>query len=100
MTSNNSLIVKEASIEDLETSLKQAAEDLRTFFTDLMDEVEQTTSGWSAETGSKQAADRAARRMIDASGRAVAVLETMATAVHNYGEEAHDIEVKNVAIVG
>ncbi|TQL70190.1 hypothetical protein FB381_4119 [Nocardioides albertanoniae] len=38
--------------------------------------------------------------MIDASGRAAAVLETMATAVHNYGEEAHDIEVKNVAVVG
>ena len=98
--SDNSLVVKEASIEDLETTLKTAAGDLRTFFTDLMDDVDQITAGWSAETGSKQAADRAARRMIDASGRAAAVLETMATAVHNYGEEAHDIEVKNVAIVG
>ncbi len=38
--------------------------------------------------------------MIEASGRAAAVLETMAITVHNYGEEAHDIEVKNVAIVG
>lgn len=73
---------------------------MRTFLHDLLDTVDQQVSGWTEETPSRQAQRRYERQLLAGADELAMALESVAAAVADHREKAHDTAVENVAIVG
>lgn len=98
--SERSLVVRQGSLTDIETALSTASESIREQLTALLDGVNAQTPAWLPETPSRVAQQDYERRLREGLTRLTDALDRVRDAVATYREEAREIEVENVAIVG
>jgi uncharacterized protein YukE len=98
--SERGLVVHQQAMTDIEDTLRQATDDVRSFLHDLLDAVDQQITGWTEETPSRQAQRRYEHQLLDGADELAKALESVAAAVASHREKARDTEVENVAVVG
>jgi 50S ribosomal subunit-associated GTPase HflX len=94
------LIVHQDALLGIAESLKSATDEITSHLTTTLDIADQQMSGWTQQTGSRQAQrdyDQRLRKGID---QLTAALDEVRAAVDRHRTDAHDTEVENVAIVG
>ena len=98
--SERSLVVHQDSLSDIEEAMSTASSAITDHITGLLDTVNAQTGKWTHETGSRVAQQDYERRLREGLTRLTDALESVNTAVAAYREDAREIEVENVAIVG
>ncbi len=98
--SERSLVVHQDSLADMEEAMSTASSAITDHITGLLDTVNAKTGKWTHETGSRVAQQDYERRLREGLTRLTAALDSVKTAVATYREDAREIEVENVAIVG
>jgi uncharacterized phage infection (PIP) family protein YhgE len=100
MAGDRSLVALQASMSQIEGSLRDATTNLADFMTQLTDTVAAQTAGWTEGTPSRIAQRAAEQRLTDAVGELKTALSAIADEVDIHRERCSDIELENVAIVG
>ncbi len=98
--SERGLVVHQGSLEDIETALTTATDELTVHLAGLLDRVDTTLAGWTDETPSRIAQRDHDRRLREGITRLTEALASVASAVASHREAAREAEVENVAIVG
>ena len=98
--SERSLVVHQGSLSAIEDAMATASDSIREHVTQLLDDVDARTPAWTPETPSRVAQQQHEQRLRDGLVRLTDALEQVRAAVATYREDAREIEVENVAIVG
>lgn len=98
--SERSLVVHQGSLSDIEEAMATASEAIHEQVTALLDSVNTKTPTWTEETPSRVAQRTYEQRLRDGLTRLTEALDQVKGAVATYREDAREIEVENVAIVG
>lgn len=98
--SSRSLVVHQGSLADIEGAMATASAAITEHITGLLDEVNARTGHWTRETGSRVAQQDYERRLREGLIRLTEALDTVRETVATYREDAREVEVENVAIVG
>jgi 50S ribosomal subunit-associated GTPase HflX len=98
--SERGLIVHQSALQEIAAALAAATDQITTQLTTTLDLVDQQMSGWTEETGSRQAQRDYDHRLREGIIRLTRALDEVRAAVDHHREDARDTEVENVAIVG
>ena len=95
-----SLVVHQEALSTIEASLTTATETITRQIDDLLQRVESLTPAW--EEGSESHAANLAhqQKLRDGVERLTTALDEVRTKLATYREDAREIEVENVAVVG
>lgn len=93
------LVVRQASLAEIETALTAATEAITQAVTTAMLDVDREVHGWSTATASRAAELDYQRRLKQGVERLTSALEQVRTAVADHREDARRIEVQNVALM-
>jgi hypothetical protein len=94
-----SLVVRKASLSDMEAALTAAHDEIVEQIRSLLDQVNARIQGWSPATASRAAEMDYQRRLRDGVDRLTAALEQVRAKLAEVREDAHSTEVDNVALV-
>lgn len=94
-----SLVVKQASLAEMESAMTAAHDDVVKTVQDALDRVNAKIQGWDPSTASRAAEMDFQRRLTAGVEKLAAALETVRTKLAEVATEAHEVEVENVAIV-
>ena len=97
--SDMSLVVRQASLSEIEAALSTAHDELVEQIDSLCERVNARIEGWSPATASRAAEMDYQRRLADGVERLTKALETVRTKLAEVAGSAHETEVENVAIV-
>ena len=97
--SDLSLVVKQASLAEMGEALGTAHDDIVDRVQTLLEQVNTRISGWDPSTASRAAEMDYQRRLEEGVARLTKALDTVRTKLAEVATEAHEAEVKNVAIV-
>lgn len=97
--SEMSLVVRQASLSDMEAALTAAHDEIVQQIRSVLDQVNSRIQGWSPSTASRAAEMDYQRRLRDGVERLTAALEQVRTKLSEVREDAHSTEVENVALV-
>ena len=97
--SDLSLVVKQASISEMEAALTTAHDEIVEQIDSLREQVNARIEGWNPATASRAAEMDYQRRLADGVERLTQALETVRTTLAEVATSAHETEVENVAIV-
>lgn len=96
--SERGLVVRQASLSEIEAALKTASDALRQQFKDLTEEVNKLTPSWDP-TSESWAAHRDHQTKLNDGVKALAdKLDKIRTTLGDYREDARQIELDNVTI--
>jgi hypothetical protein len=98
--SERSLVVHQSALSEIETAMTTASDEITSHVTGLLDAVNAQVGAWTEETPSRVAQRDYERRLREGLTRLTEALDQVRTAVADYREDAREIEVENVAIVG
>lgn len=98
--SERSLVVHQAALEQIEEAMTVASAQITSHVTGLLDTVNAQTPAWSRDTPSRVAQQDYERRLREGLARLTEALDSVRSAVATYRDDAREIEVENVAIVG
>lgn len=98
--SARSLVVRFGSVEAVEAALVSAHDELMSRVQDTLERVDDELVGWSVHTDSRAAQLERAYRLRQGAERLCAALEDVRAALVQVREDAHDTEVRNVAVIG
>lgn len=97
--SDLSLVVKQASLAEMEAALSTAHDEIVEQVGTLCERVNARIEGWSPATASRAAETDYQRRLTEGVERLTQALETVRTRLAELATSAHETEVENVAIV-
>ena len=95
-----SLVVHQDALSTIETALAQTTETITKQIDDLLTRVEDLTPGWEESSESHTAQLAYQQKLRDGVERLTTALDEVRTKLATYREDAREIEVENVAIVG
>ena len=95
-----SLIVHQASLEDMEAAMTDAQAAITSQIKSALDQVDAEVSGWSTATASRIAQSEYQERLGAGVEKLTSALEDVRTALADVAGKARDAEVENVAIIG
>ncbi|WP_248583527.1 hypothetical protein [Nocardioides sp. InS609-2] len=98
--SERGLVVHQGSLSDIETAMATATQAVTNHLISLLDTVNAQTPTWTYETPSRIAQQEQEQRLRDGITRLTDALDSIKAAVATYREDAQEIEIENVAIVG
>jgi hypothetical protein len=98
--SERGLVVRQGSLTEMEEAMATATSAITDHLTSTLDLVNTQTAAWTEETPSRQAQRDYERRLREGLTRLTDALDDIKAAVATYREDAREIEVENVAIVG
>ena len=98
--SERSLVVHQDALSTIETALATATEAITKQVDDLLTRVESLTPGWEESSESHAAQLAHQQRLRDGVERLTHALDEVRGKVATYREDAREVEVENVAIVG
>ena len=98
--SERSLVVHQEGVAAIEEAMTTASDSVHQHVTGLLDTVNAKTPAWTPETPSRVAQQEHELRLRDGLTRLTEALDHVRAAVAAYREDAREIEVENVAIVG
>lgn len=98
--SERSLVVHQDALSTIESAMATATTDITTQLTDLLAQVEALTPGWEPTSDSHAAHAEHQQKLLDGVQRLTEALDAIRTALASYREDAREIELENVAIVG
>ena len=98
--SERSLVVHQDALSTIETALAQATETITKQIDDLLTRVETLTPAWEEASESHAAHLAYQQKLRDGVEELTAALDGVRTKLAAYREDAREIEVENVAIVG
>ena len=98
--SERSLVVHQDALSTIETAMATATTDITTQITELLAQVDKLTPGWEATSDSRVAHTEHQQKLLDGVERLTEALGTIKSALASYREDAREIELENVAIVG
>ena len=98
--SGRSLVVQQEALSTIETALAHATETITKQIDDLLTQVEALTPGWEASSESHTAQLAYQQKLRDGVERLTTALDEVRAKLAAYREDAREIEVENVAIVG
>jgi hypothetical protein len=94
-----SLVVKQGSLADMESALGTAHDAIVKQVHDVLEQVSSRIAGWDPSTASRAAEMDYQRRLADGVERLTQALDTVRTKLAEVATEAHEVEVRNVAVV-
>lgn len=94
-----SLVVKQASLAEMEQAMTAAHEAITSQIKDLLTRVNGRIDGWDPSTASRAAEIDYQRRLSDGVERLARALEDVRTRLGEVAAAAHECEVENVALV-
>jgi hypothetical protein len=94
-----SLVVKQASLSEMEAALTTAHDEIAEQIRSLLDQVDVRIQEWSPSTASRAAEMDYQGRLRDGVERLTAALEAVRGKLAEVREDAHSTEVDNVALV-
>jgi hypothetical protein len=97
--SDFSLVVKQGSLSDMESALGTAHDAIVKQVADVLEQVNSRIQGWDPSTTSRAAEMDYQRRLTDGVEKLTQALDTVRTKLAEVETEAHEVEVKNVAVV-
>lgn len=98
--SERGLVVRQGSLTEMEEAMATATSAITDHLTSTLDLVNTQTAAWTEETPSRQAQRDYERQLREGLTRLTDALDDIKAAVATYREDAREIEVENVAIVG
>jgi hypothetical protein len=98
--SERSLVVRFGSLEALEAALVSTHDELMSRVEGTLERVDDELVGWSVHTDSRAAQLERSYRLREGAERLCAALEDVRAALAQVREDAHDAEVRNVAVIG
>ncbi len=98
--SERSLVVHQDALSTIESALATATTAITTQISDLLAQVDALTPGWEPSSDSHVAQTEHQRKLLDGVARLTEALDSVKAALATYREDAREIEVENVAIVG
>ena len=98
--SERSLVVHQDALSTIESALTSATETITKQIDDLLKQVEALTPGWEESSESHAAQIAYQQKLRDGVERLTTALDEVRTKLATYREDAREIEVENVAIVG
>ena len=98
--SGRGLVVHQDALSTIEAALTSATETITKQIDDLLTRVEALTPGWEESSESHAAQIEYQQRLRDGVARLTTALDDVRTKLATYREDAREIEVENVAIVG
>lgn len=98
--SERGLVVHQGSLSDMENAMATATQAITDHLNGLLDAVNAQTPTWTHETPSRVAQQEHEQRLRAGITRLTEALDTVKAAVATYREDAREIEVENVAVVG
>ena len=97
--SDLSLVVKQGSLSDMESALSTAHDAIVKQVHDVLEQVNSRIQGWDPSTASRAAEMDYQRRLAEGVAKLTTALDTVRTKLAEVATEAHEVEVKNVAVV-
>lgn len=94
-----SLMVRQASLAEMEAAMTTAHDKILERVTDLLTQVNARIDGWDPSTPSRAAEMSYQQRLSDGVDRLTKALDGVRTKLAEVAADAHDTEVENVAIV-
>ncbi len=94
-----SLVVRQASLSDMEAALTAAHDEIVEQVRSLLEQVDARIQGWDPGTASRAAEMDYQRRLHEGVARLTAALETVRAKLAEVREDGHETEVENVALV-
>ncbi len=98
--SERSLVVHQDALSTIEAALTSATETITKQIDDLLQRVETLTPGWEAGSESHAAQIEYQQKLRDGVEKLTNALDEVRGKLATYREDAREIEVENVAIVG
>ena len=98
--SGRGLVVHQEALSTIETALANATETITKQIDDLLKQVEALTPSWEESSESHAAQIEHQQKLRDGVERLTTALDEVRTKLATYREDAREIEVENVAIVG
>ncbi|MET0524866.1 MAG: hypothetical protein ABWZ91_08700 [Nocardioides sp.] len=98
--SDRGLVVHQSSLSEMEEAMSTATSAITDHLTTTLDQVNVQTAAWTEETPSRQAQRDYERRLREGITQLTQALGDIKAAVATYRDDAREIEVENVAIVG
>ena len=98
--SERGLVVHQGSLTEMEEAMATATTAIIDHLTARHDQVNSLNAAWTEETPSRQAQRDYERRLREGITQLTDALDDIKAAVATYREDAREIEVENVAIVG
>lgn len=98
--SGRGLVVHQEALSTIETALARATESITKQIDDLLVRMEDLTPGWEEASESHAAHLEHQQKLRDGVERLTTALDEVRTKLATYREDAREIEVENVAIVG
>ena len=95
-----SLVVHQEALSSIESALTAATEAITKQIDDLLTQVESLTPAWEESSESHAAHLEHQQKLRDGVERLTTALEDVRNKLATYREDAREIEVENVAIVG
>lgn len=97
--SDVTLVVQHGSLETMLSALQTAHDDIEKQISDTIAHVNREIAQWGTHTVSRAAHDQHQKKLTDGVEKLTKALEKVHTALAKVKADAHDAEVKNVAIV-
>jgi uncharacterized protein YukE len=98
--SERSLVVHQDALSTIESALATATTDITTQVTDLLAQVDRLTPGWEPTSESHLAQAEHQQKLLDGVARLTEALDTVRASLATYREDAREIELENVAVIG
>jgi chromosome segregation ATPase len=98
--SERGLVVRQGSLSEMEEAMSTATTSITDHLTSTLDAVNAQTAAWTEETPSRQAQRDTERRLREGITQLTQALDDIKAAVATYRDDAREVEVENVAIVG
>lgn len=98
--SERSLVVHQDALATIESTIAAATTAITTQVTDLLQRVDELTPGWEAASESHLAQAAYQQRLLDGVERLTEALDRIRAGVATYREDAREVELENVAVVG
>jgi uncharacterized protein YukE len=98
--SERSLVVHQDALATIESALAAATTDITTQITDLLAQVDALTPAWEPTSESHLAQVEHQQRLLDGVARLTEALDSVKASLATYREDAREIEVENVAVIG
>ncbi|MGH8869768.1 MAG: hypothetical protein ACRDYU_17465 [Actinomycetes bacterium] len=98
--SERGLVVHHSSLEAIEAALTTTHDEILSTVRSTMEQVDAELIGWSAETASRAAQMAHQQRLEAGVERLCDALTEVRTALEQIRSDAHDTEVRNVAVIG
>lgn len=97
--SDLSLMVKQGSLSDMESALSTAHDAIVKQVQDVLEQVNSRIQGWDPSTASRAAEMDYQRRLTAGVEKLTKALDTVRIKLAEVAAEAHEVEVRNVALV-